>query len=416
MADVIISDLNSGTVTSTTMIPASLTTVASTSATVFIQPKDFPQVLSLSSVAAGTIGSTSLLFGTVTTSAPVVFQANSVINAANMFGLGAGVVTSSSLIPGGNTSSGALSFAAGSIGQVTNIIGLSTGSVNVSSSTLLIGAPTSSGNVSIPLGALNTLFSTGSASALGTPRIVGLRGVNASSDSGAKITFQADFIELWKPSDNSKKFVINSSTLLADITTTAANGRDQVAAFTANNWVHFYYVGPDTVTSSTLQVRASLTAPPTGPTLQTSETRWAYAAAVRLNASTALLPTYIYDDTASLSVADSGETRVLSNGTSTSMTAVDCSNYIPPNSRLGIFEFILFGSAAPNAFHAIYIRPTNSTQTGQVPVGINSSGTVLSYSAAGYPVSSSQAFDYMINSTVAAYVEVWGYKLPNGAA
>lgn len=461
MADVIISDLNSGTVTSTTMIPASLTTVASTSATVFIQPKDFAQVLSLSSVVAGTVTSTTLLFGTVTTSAPVVvqagslaqsqslstvtagtpastsllfgtitssapvvFQANAVINTANMFGLGVGVVTSSSLIPGGNTSSQALSFAAGSIGQVTNIAGLSTGSVNVSSSTLILGTPTSSGNVSIPLGALNTLFSTGSGTlSVGSYRVVGLLGVYSTSTPNTQFQLSADVVEIWKPSDQSKRYVVATSIIVNDITTTAANGRDQAGAFTASNWIHFYFVGPDTVTSSTLQTRASLTAPPTGPTLQTSETRWAYAGAVRLGASTTLIPTLFRGAWGLIDIADGGVSRVLSNGLSTVFASVDCSAFMPPNSRLGKFNVTVLGSlTAPGNFSAIELRPFGSTHSGQSPASILQQVAGVSNQSISnfiFPVSSSQALQYLANTNSAGgpagnYLDLQGYLMPNG--
>lgn len=425
MADVIISDLNAGTVTSTTMIPASLTSAASTSATVFVQPKDFAQVLSLSSVAAGTVGSTSLLFGTVTTSSPVVFQANSILSAANVFALGVGTVTSSSLIAGGNTSSGALSFAAGSIGQVTNIIGLTTGSVNVSSSTLLIGAPTSSGNVSIPVGALP--FSTGGTSAVGTYRVTGLVGVNSTSTPTTQFQVNADVVELWKPSDNSKKFVVNTTAIINNILTTAANGRDQAGAFTASNWIHLYFVGNDTVTSSTLATRTSLVAPPTGPTLPTSETRWAYAGALRLNGSTQLLPARFRGPFCFFNTTDgNSDTRILSAGHSTSFAPIDCSSVIPPNSQMGIFDIQQNVTSSNQTLSVtisnVLVRPSGSTETGQPTALCAATGSrTYNSSIIYYPVSSSQSLDYANDGLLStptggegAYIDAHGFYMPNG--
>lgn len=59
----------------------------------------------------------------------------------------------------------------------------------------------------------------------------------------------------------------------------AANGRDQVAAFTTTAEVHFYFIWNGT----TLATISSLSAPPAGPTLPTGYTHWAYAMSVRLN-------------------------------------------------------------------------------------------------------------------------------------
>lgn len=59
----------------------------------------------------------------------------------------------------------------------------------------------------------------------------------------------------------------------------AANGRDQAGAFGTTAEVHFYFIWNGTVMATI----SSLVAPPTGPTLPTGYTHWAYALSVRLN-------------------------------------------------------------------------------------------------------------------------------------
>lgn len=58
----------------------------------------------------------------------------------------------------------------------------------------------------------------------------------------------------------------------------AANGRDQAGAFAATSEVHFYFIWNGTA----LATISSLVAPPTGPTLPTGYTHWAYAMSVKL--------------------------------------------------------------------------------------------------------------------------------------
>lgn len=325
MSNITVDALLPGIVNSTTLIPA----VVTSAATVSIQPKDFAQVLNLSSVVSGTISSTALLFGTVTSSAPVVFQAGS-----------------------------------------------------------------------FPLG---------------TYRVGGLIGVPTAGAPTTKLTLSADVVELWNPIDNSKRFVTNTGSLINDITTTSANGRDQVAAFTASHWLHYYFTGPSSVSSSTLQTRVSLSAPPAGPILQSSETYWAYAGAVRLNASTMLVPTRFFDEVAQNNITDAGENRILNGGRSTIFTPVDASALIPPNSRLGIFNFICI--AETTGLTVLQCRPTGSTEDGQTTAVLNN-GNVGNQSRifGTYPVSSSQSLDYSVNSSsTVGFIDVFGYKIPNGA-
>lgn len=101
------------------------------------------------------------------------------------------------------------------------------------------------------------------------------------------------------------------------------NERDQAAAFSASSWIHFYWIWNGT----TLATLSSATAPPTGPSMPTGYTHWAYAGAVRFNGSSVLVTTYIKGNTAFYQV----QQAALSGGTATVETAVDISAFVPPN-------------------------------------------------------------------------------------
>lgn len=64
----------------------------------------------------------------------------------------------------------------------------------------------------------------------------------------------------------------------------AVNGRDVAGAFGATAEVHFYFIWNGT----TMATVSSTVAPPTGPTLPTGYTHWAYAFSVKLSASVLL--------------------------------------------------------------------------------------------------------------------------------
>lgn len=239
----------------------------------------------------------------------------------------------------------------------------------------------------------------------GAYRVGGLVGANSAT---SQYSLSADIVNLWRPSDRTMRYVVGTSAVINDIGTTGLNGRDQAAAFTANNWLHLYLVGPNTVTSSSLATRSSLVAPPTGPTLPTSETHWAYAGAVRLSGSTQIYPTIMTGNRAYYANT-STSIRVLSSGTSTAFIAVDASAFVPPNSRLMLSRVV--GLAAFPSF--IMVRPTGSTS----PDGYTAAGGNSGQEECVLDVllNSSQSFDYMVNAVGAtAVIDVYGYKMPNG--
>ena len=163
--------------------------------------------------------------------------------------------------------------------------------------------------------------------------VVGANCANNTSTPNTQYDLDADFI-LLRPATygtNNPVSVLSmnpGAALTVNILTAgpAANGRDQAGAFTASTFVHFYWIWNGTA----IATLSSATAPPTGPTMPTGYTHWAYAGAVRFNGSSVLLRSRIrggwtlYDDF-------TGDLLVLNAGTATSETSVNLSSAIPAN-------------------------------------------------------------------------------------
>lgn len=198
----------------------------------------------------------------------------------------------------------------------------------------------------------------------------------------------------------------------------AANGRDQAAAFTASSWIHLYFIWNGT-TVSTL---ASLTAPPTGPIMPSGYTHWAYAGALRWNSVSNIIPGRMQGDCFFYDLGGGGVNRVLTAGQATTMTAVACSGFVPPNVVQGLFNFIIFANHnVANTGFNISIRYTGSINSGvgyasavsQVAgINVQSDNSVL------HPLGTSQQIDYKIDNVPStsggAYIDVLGYTMPNG--
>jgi len=132
--------------------------------------------------------------------------------------------------------------------------------------------------------------SSGATNISGTYRSVGQNSKNNAGTPNTQFDLKADVVQLRDASNN---IIVryNPGTITCDVGVAgpAANGRDQAGAFSASSWIYFYWIWNGTI----LATLASATAPPTGPTLPTGYTHWAPAAAVRFNASSQLVPTYI---------------------------------------------------------------------------------------------------------------------------
>jgi hypothetical protein len=163
------------------------------------------------------------------------------------------------------------------------------------------------------------------------------------------LTANAETVTVADPSTGFVTILQAPAELTVNVTTAgpAAGGRDQAGAFTAETWVHFYYIYNST--TEALAAIASAVSPPVGPTLPAGFDRWAYIHAVYFDALSDLMPTYIFGPMA----FHESQIEVLTDGTAAIATAVDLSTGMPPNAlscgincELGLDG----GGASPNAW------------------------------------------------------------------
>jgi hypothetical protein len=158
------------------------------------------------------------------------------------------------------------------------------------------------------------------------PRVVGCDCKNNSSTPNTQFDLDADYITLRNPTTGHCFTIANPGAAITNNISTAgpaANGRDQAGAFSNSSWVHFYWIWNGT----TLASLSSATAPPTGPTLPSGYTHWAYAGAVYLGSGGTLTYTYIRGAVAYYRTLQSA----LSSGGATSETTISLAALVPPN-------------------------------------------------------------------------------------
>jgi hypothetical protein len=250
----------------------------------------------------------------------------------------------------------------------------------------------------------------------------GLLAANNTATPNTKFDMSADIVALRNASTGETVAFANTGTITCDtgFAGPAANGRDQAGAFSASTWLHFYFIS----TGAVINTIVSLTAPPTGPTLPSGYTYWAYVGAVRYDAVPALASTRIFGSMA-LYTIDGGsvDSRALSAGNSTIFTAVAFANFIPPNStRVYLNNQLSFVHNAANVTVNLQLRPTGASAAAgvqaasiQTQVANNTNQTNVS---GWFDTGTTQQIDYKVTIAAsggsAAYIDVLGYMVPNG--
>jgi hypothetical protein len=156
-------------------------------------------------------------------------------------------------------------------------------------------------------------------------RVIGCNCANNSSTPNTQFDLDADAIVLRNSKNQTVTIWEPGAAITNNISTAgpAANGRDQAGAFSNSSWVHFYWIWNGT----TLASLSSATAPPTGPTLPSGYTHWAYACPVYLDSGGALKRVYLRGSRVFYAAGQS----ILSGGSATTETSISLSSVMPQN-------------------------------------------------------------------------------------
>jgi len=233
----------------------------------------------------------------------------------------------------------------------------------------------------------------------GMSRVQGCDCKNNSGTPDTQFDLDCDAVVL-RDSDGSTVTRYNPGTAITNNVSTAgpsANGRDQSGAFSTSSWIHFYWIW----NGATLATVSSATAPPTGPTLPSGYTHWAYAGAVRFDGSSHLVRTIIRGCIATIAPVT---VRALASGTG-SEQSYDHSANIPPNH---------LGALISLHMNTISIQgDIRASSSGQVVLGSPASGAIAGAFHGCVPLAS-QTIYFIGNAGGTQAIMLNGYKLPNG--
>lgn len=242
-------------------------------------------------------------------------------------------------------------------------------------------------------------------------RVQGLSGLVSGTST---INMAAQVVEFYNPTTFQTTCLVSVAAVTNDVGLSAGvdNGRDTDAVFTSSIWVHVYLV----LDGATVKSRTSLTAPPTGPALQGTESAWAYVGAIRRNASNALVATRLRGATMFYENIDAH--LALNAGNATVETAIDLTIETPPNAVNTLVHTA--GTMADTTQLASYgIRVITGLNFTYGYVAQASTGTTAANAILIVVPNIAQNIYYLWNGTYTGrtlYVRIMGYTVPNGDA
>jgi hypothetical protein len=206
----------------------------------------------------------------------------------------------------------------------------------------------------------------------------------------------------------------NTGTLTCDLGLAgpAANGRDQSGAFTANSWIHLYFIWNGT----TLATLASTTAPTsfTGSTLPSGYTHWCYATSIRWNGSSNIVAGMVRGK----AFFYRSPVSVLTAGAATALTSVSCATAVPPNALLGKLRVGVAGVWASGNYASVNISAENTGGTIAFSSRMEGGGIAAEgLSPIDFPLSAASAIYYNLvaaPTSGGAEISAYGYVVPNG--
>jgi hypothetical protein len=241
----------------------------------------------------------------------------------------------------------------------------------------------------------------------------GLVGANNSGTPNTKFDLAADAVTLRSTNGTPDVTRFGTGTITNDtgLAGSAANGRDQAGAFSASNWIHFYFIWNGT----TLATLSSLVAPATGPTMPTGYTHWAYAGAVFYNATPVLGQTRFRGCLASYPTIQTA----LASGSATTETNISLTGLVPPNALNIQVNVRAQYADTTNTANDLLIKVVSGATFNDMPivaqvnsVGINISG--VSFMAPNIGQNLIYQWNTANGTVRTAAISVQGYTMPNG--
>ncbi len=241
----------------------------------------------------------------------------------------------------------------------------------------------------------------------GIPMLPGSLNLRAQVVTTATFTITADYVYFIDPDSpyNGYFAKTNGTTYQNAITldNTVSNGRDQLAAFTASSWVHFYLICKSS--DGTIQTLSSATAPVTGPTRPTGFDMWAYVGAVYVDASIHLTAGRIRGDRFYYNT----EQVALAGGASTSAASVDLTALVPSNALDVNLNVEIYNHSGARASSIENISGTLFVTFNT----LNSTRTTINFSI---PIITAHTIYYITeNANAEVSINVAGFTVSNGA-
>jgi hypothetical protein len=247
-------------------------------------------------------------------------------------------------------------------------------------------------------------------------RVVGCNCANNSTTPNTQFDLDADLIVLADSNGYTHAIYDPGAAITNNISTAgpAANGRDQAGAFSNSSWVHFYWIWNGT----TLASLSSATAPPTGPTLPSGYTHWAYAGAVYLDSGGALKSVFIKGAW----VYYNPQVVVLNSGSvNTTESSFTIGAAVPPNTQSYLLNTDMQGiaSAGGNVISTFRLRVVSGVN--YTPIALLRATANNSYSSLAMHelpfVSATVYYIFDNNTNISSNlvsIGLLGYQIPNG--
>jgi len=253
---------------------------------------------------------------------------------------------------------------------------------------------------------------------------VNLQGANDGTNPTTTFDVTADRVITINPT--TKVATLTTSFSANDLvvgaqTGSQANGRDQAAAFGNNVFFHLYAI---TGSGQPAALLASLAAPPTGPTLPTNYTAWAYLGTFLTDGSGNLLSMYVRGNT----VYYQQNQTLLNAGSATTSTNIPIASFVPSTAtQYELFYATLWTPGTTGGDMGVYIALVSGTLNASTAFFNIRVAAISNANAGGTSgwielpyISGGPYYKWDLGTTnttgQALYLQVQGYRVPNGAS